>query len=100
MRTPRRWVILAADSAAKVPHLPVRYLLTHEAGLSAITQPMPFGSLSDWNAMVDALAAQEPWWEPGSAHGYHGVTFGHLVGEIVRRVSGRTATTLPTSWVT
>jgi CubicO group peptidase (beta-lactamase class C family) len=69
--------------------LPVRLLLTHEAGLSAISQPMPFGSLSNWDAMVDALAAQEPWWEPGSGHGYHGVTFGHLVGEIVRRVSGR-----------
>jgi CubicO group peptidase (beta-lactamase class C family) len=51
---------------------------------------MPFGSLSDWDAMVDALAAQEPWWEPGTAHGYHGVTFGHLVGEVVRRADGRT----------
>ena len=40
--------------------------------------------------MVDALAEQEPWWEPGSGHGYHGVTFGHLVGEVVRRVDGRT----------
>ncbi len=70
--------------------LPVRYLLTHEAGLSAISRPMPFGSLSDWDAMVDALAAQEPWWEPGSGHGYHGVTFGHLVGEVVRRVEHRT----------
>ncbi|HEY8217025.1 MAG TPA: serine hydrolase domain-containing protein [Acidimicrobiia bacterium] len=74
--------------------LPVRYLLTHEAGLSAIARPMPFGSLSDWGAMVDALAAQEPWWEPGTAHGYHGVTFGHLVGEVVRRVEGRTVGTV------
>jgi CubicO group peptidase (beta-lactamase class C family) len=70
--------------------LPVRYLLTHEAGLSAIAKPMPFGSLSDWDAMVDALAGQEPWWKPGSGHGYHGVTFGHLVGEVVRRADGRT----------
>lgn len=70
--------------------LPVRWLLTHEAGLSAISRPMPFGSLSDWDAMTDALAAQEPSWEPGTAHGYHGVTFGHLVGEVLRRADGRT----------
>jgi len=68
----------------------VRWLLTHEAGMSAISRPMPFGSLSDWGAMTDALAAQEPSWEPGTAHGYHGVTFGHLVGEVVRRADGRT----------
>jgi len=74
--------------------LPVRYLLTHEAGLSAISRPMPFGSLSDWDAMVDALAVQEPWWEPGTAHGYHGVTYGHLVGEVVRRADGRTIGTI------
>ena len=77
-------------AAAGKDALPVRYLLTHEAGLSAIGKPMPFGSLSDWHAMVDALAEQEPWWEPGTGHGYHGVTFGHLVGEVVRRVDGRT----------
>jgi len=77
-------------AAAGKEALPVRYLLTHEAGLSAISRPMPFGSLSDWDAMVEALADQEPWWEPGTGHGYHGVTFGHLVGEVVRRVDGRT----------
>lgn len=77
-------------AAAGKETLPVRWLLTHEAGLSAISRPMPFGSLSDWDAMVDALAVQEPWWEPGTAHGYHGVTFGHLVGEVVRRAAGRT----------
>lgn len=70
--------------------LPLRYLLTHQAGLPAIRRPMPMGSLSDWDAMVEALAAQEPWWEPGSAHGYHGVTYGHLVGEVLRRATGRT----------
>jgi CubicO group peptidase (beta-lactamase class C family) len=68
--------------------IPVRWLLTHEAGLSAIEADMPFGSLSDWNAMVTALAAQRPLWEPGTGHGYHGVTYGHLVGEVIRRVTG------------
>ncbi len=70
--------------------LPVRYLLTHQAGLPAIRQRMPFGSLSDWQAMTGALAAEVPWWTPGDGHGYHGVTFGHLIGEVLRRVTGRT----------
>jgi CubicO group peptidase (beta-lactamase class C family) len=69
--------------------IPVRWLLTHEAGLAAIGTKMPHGSLSDWDAMTSALAAQEPWWEPGTAHGYHGVTFGHLIGEVLRRATGR-----------
>jgi CubicO group peptidase (beta-lactamase class C family) len=81
-------------AAAGKDALPVRHLLTHEAGLPAIATPMPFGSLSDWDAMVGALAQQAPWWEPGTAHGYHGVTFGHLVGEVVRRADGRTIGTL------
>ena len=70
--------------------IPVRWLLTHEAGVSAITKEMPYGSLVDWDAMVTALAEQEPLWTPGSGHGYHGVTFGHLVGEVIRRVTGDT----------
>ena len=77
-------------AAAGKDQLPVRWLLTHEAGLPAIGQRMPLGSLSDWDAMTSALAAQAPWWEPGTVHGYHGVTFGHLIGEVLRRVTGRT----------
>jgi CubicO group peptidase (beta-lactamase class C family) len=80
------WPEFAAEGKGQ---LPVRYLLTHQAGLPAIGQPMPFGSLSDWDAMTTALAAQAPWWEPGTAHGYHGVTFGHLIGEVLRRATGR-----------
>lgn len=76
-------------AAADKENIPVRWLLTHEAGLSAISRSMPFGSLSDWEAMTDALAAQEPAWAPGTGHGYHGVTFGHLVGEVLRRATGR-----------
>jgi CubicO group peptidase (beta-lactamase class C family) len=81
------WPEFAAEGKGD---LPLRYLLTHQAGLPAIGPRMPFGSLSDWGAMTAALAAQAPWWEPGSAHGYHGVTFGHLVGEVLRRATGRT----------
>jgi CubicO group peptidase (beta-lactamase class C family) len=81
----RYWPEFAQGGKAE---LPVRYLLTHEAGLPALSRPMPFGSLSDWDAMVTALAAQEPWWEPGHGHGYHGVTYGHLIGEVMRRITG------------
>jgi CubicO group peptidase (beta-lactamase class C family) len=81
------WPEFAAEGKAEIP---VRQLLTHEAGLPAIGHRMPFGSLSDWDAMTTALAAQSPWWEPGTAHGYHGVTFGHLIGEVLRRATGRT----------
>jgi CubicO group peptidase (beta-lactamase class C family) len=80
-------------AAAGKHTIPVRWLLTHEAGLAAIDAPLPFGSLSDWDLMITSLAAQAPNWPPGTAHGYHGVTFGHLVGEVVRRVSGRSVGT-------
>ena len=70
--------------------IPVRWLLTHEAGVSAITKELPYGALSDWDLMVEALAEQEPLWTPGEGHGYHGVTYGHLVGEVIRRVTGGT----------
>jgi CubicO group peptidase (beta-lactamase class C family) len=69
--------------------LPVRYCLTHQAGLPAVRKTLPAEALYDWNVMCAALAAQEPWWPPGTAHGYHAITYGWLVGEIVRRVDGR-----------
>jgi CubicO group peptidase (beta-lactamase class C family) len=66
----------------------VRQLLNHRAGLPAIRQVLPSGAAYDWEKMVAALASEEPWWEPGTKHGYHALTFGHLVGEVVRRISG------------
>jgi CubicO group peptidase (beta-lactamase class C family) len=71
-------------------HLPVRMLLNHQAGLAAIREPVPADARYDWKHMTGALAAQAPWWEPGTAHGYHALTYGYLVGEVVRRVDGRT----------
>jgi CubicO group peptidase (beta-lactamase class C family) len=69
--------------------LKVRWLLSHRAGLAAVKRVLPGEALYDWNAMCAALAAQEPWWTPGTAHGYHALTFGWLVGELVRRITGR-----------
>lgn len=67
----------------------VRHLLTHQAGLPAIREPLPPGCFYDWELMADALAAEQPFWLPGTRTGYHALTFGYLVGEVVRRVSGR-----------
>ena len=68
----------------------LRHMLSHQAGLPAIREPLPDGAMLDWDRMVSALAAQSPWWEPGAAHGYHVNTYGYLVGELVRRASGKT----------
>ncbi len=70
-------------------NLPIRWLLNHQAGLPAIRAPLRPGGLYDWDYMTEQLAAEVPFWEPGTRQGYHSGTFGHLVGEVVRRVSGR-----------
>jgi CubicO group peptidase (beta-lactamase class C family) len=67
----------------------VRHLLSHQAGLPAVRTPLEPGAFYDWDRMVEALAAEEPFWRPGSTHGYHGLTFGFLVSEVIRRVSGK-----------
>jgi CubicO group peptidase (beta-lactamase class C family) len=71
----------------------VRYLLNHKAGLAAISELLPPGSSYDWDLMTSALAKQQPWWEPGTKTGYHALTFGWLVGEVIRRVSGKSVGT-------
>ena len=67
----------------------VRMLLAHQAGLAAFSEPIADAGYLDWDLIVERLAAQEPLWAPGTRHGYHALTFGHLVGEIVRRVTGQ-----------
>jgi len=69
--------------------LPVRQLLSHQAGLCAIAKPIAAETIYDWSEMTRLLAEQKPWWEPGTAHGYHALTFGWLVGELVRRIRGK-----------
>ncbi len=65
----------------------VRQLLDHSAGLPALREQQPPGTLYDWPAMIAALSRESPWWDPGTAHGYHAVTFGFLVGEVLRRAT-------------
>jgi CubicO group peptidase (beta-lactamase class C family) len=71
-------------------HIPVRFILSHRAGLPAIRKPLEKDALLKWDLIAGALAAEEPWWEPGTKHGYHALTLGYLLGEIVRRVTGKT----------
>ena len=66
----------------------IRHALCHRAGVPAIREMLTNDDLSDWSRMTSAVAATDAWWEPGSRHTYHTNTYGHLVGEIVRRVSG------------
>jgi CubicO group peptidase (beta-lactamase class C family) len=71
----------------------VRHLLSHQAGLPAVRTPLEPGAFYDWDRMIEALAAEEPFWRPGSTYGYHGLTFGFLVGEVIRRVAGQSVGT-------
>jgi CubicO group peptidase (beta-lactamase class C family) len=69
--------------------VPVRWLLSHRVGLPVVDDPPPIDAVLRWDPIVEALAAQEPVWEPGTAHGYHALTYGWLVGEVLRRASGQ-----------
>jgi CubicO group peptidase (beta-lactamase class C family) len=68
----------------------VRHVMGHTAGLSGWEEPLAAEQLADWDLCTERLAAQAPWWEPGSGSGYHAVTQGYLIGEIVRRITGDT----------
>ncbi|MFJ5100160.1 serine hydrolase domain-containing protein [Streptomyces sp. NPDC088554] len=66
----------------------VRELLSHRAGLAALREPHSLEQLYDWELTTSRITAMEPWWEPGTQSGYHPLTFGFLVGEVIRRVTG------------
>ena len=68
----------------------VRHVMSHASGVSGLDQPAVVEDLYDWPTATSRMAAQAPWWEPGTASGYHALNYGHLVGEVVRRVSGKT----------
>ena len=82
----RYWPEFAASGKQGIT---LRMLLDHTAGLPTIREPLKVDCLTDWDYMVAHLEAEAPFWEPGSRTGYHALTFGFLVGEVVRRVSGK-----------
>ena len=71
-------------------NITVRMLLNHTAAMVGIKRRLPLKSLYDWDMVTAALADQSPWWRPGEKHGYHAVTFGWLVGQVIRGITGRT----------
>ncbi|MGQ0624572.1 MAG: serine hydrolase domain-containing protein [Sporichthyaceae bacterium] len=81
------WPEFAASGKAAVP---VRALLTHRVGLPYVDAELSLADICDWEPAVTVLAAQTPAWEPGTAHGYHALTYGWLVGEVLSRVTGLT----------
>jgi CubicO group peptidase (beta-lactamase class C family) len=81
----RYWPEFAANGKASIE---VRHLLSHTSGVSGWDPPFAYEDVYDWERSTARLAAQAPWWEPGSASGYHNISFGHLVGEVGHRITG------------
>jgi len=86
----RYWPEFAQAGKAGIP---VKYLLSHQSGLAGIDEQIPVEALFDWERVVGLLAAQKPWWIPGVRCGYHALTQGYLVGEVIRRITNRTVGT-------
>lgn len=87
----RYWPEFAANGKAQVK---VRHLMSHSAGLSGWKETISTEDLYDWEKATALLAAQTPYWEPGTAPGYHALTQGYLVGEVVRRITGKSLGTV------
>jgi CubicO group peptidase (beta-lactamase class C family) len=77
-------------SAKGKKNVEVRHLMAHTSGVSGWEKPFSIKDMYDWETATELLAAQRPWWEPGTASGYHAANQGHLVGEVIRRITGRT----------
>lgn len=86
-RVAHYWPEFAAHGKADIE---VRHLLSHTSGVSGWERPIELADIYDAEAAAARLAAQPPWWEPGTASGYHALNYGHLIGELVRRITGRT----------
>jgi CubicO group peptidase (beta-lactamase class C family) len=87
----RYWPEFAAGGKDRVT---VAQLMSHSAGLCGWREPITRDDLYDWEKVTSLLAAQEPFWKPGTASGYHAMTQGYLVGEVVRRITGRSLGTV------
>lgn len=82
----RYWPEFAAKGKAEIL---VRHLLSHTSGVSGWEQPITIEDVYDWDKSTALLAGQAPWWEPGTASGYHMLNYGHLIGEVIRRITGQ-----------
>lgn len=82
----RYWPEFGANGKAGIP---VRWLLSHQAGLPIVDGPLTFEQACAWHPVIRALEAQKPLWKPGTEHIYHAMTYGFLVGEVVRRITGK-----------
>ncbi len=80
------WPEFAANGKEQIE---VRHLMSHTSGISGWAEPITMEDVCDWEKSTSMLAAQEPWWEPGTASGYHMLNQGHLVGEVIRRITGQ-----------
>jgi CubicO group peptidase (beta-lactamase class C family) len=85
-RVAKYWPEFAAEGKSEIK---VRQLLDYTSGMAGWTEAVTLNDLYDWEKSTDLLARQAPWWEPGTAVGYHAFTLGHLVGEVVRRITGK-----------
>jgi CubicO group peptidase (beta-lactamase class C family) len=83
----RYWPEFAAAGKAEMP---VRWLLSHKSGLTGLAEPTALTDYYDWEKITSLLAAQAPLFPPGTTTGYQAITFGYLVGEVIRRISGQT----------
>jgi CubicO group peptidase (beta-lactamase class C family) len=81
------WPEFAANGKENIP---VSNILSHSAGLPGFSRVFEAHELYDWETVVEDLAAQAPWWEPGTQSGYHAITQGFLIGEVIRRITGKT----------
>ena len=68
--------------------IPLRWVLSHRAGVAAIDAPVTFDDILGWDGVIAAIARQRPFWTPGARHGYHVRTFGWILGEVARRCTG------------
>ncbi|MEU6560742.1 serine hydrolase domain-containing protein [Nocardia nova] len=80
------WPEFAAEGKGGIE---IRHLLSHTSGVSGWNRPIELADIYDVEAAADRLAAQAPWWEPGTASGYHALTYGHLIDAVIRRITGR-----------
>lgn len=83
----RYWPEFAAEGKADIP---VRWLLGHTSGLAGWTEDVSWADVYDLEKSTALLAAQAPWWKPGTASGYHGITQGHLISGVIERITGKT----------